>query len=305
MMKKKTPTILILVGCPCSGKSTFAEYYLKFNDSLRINRDEMRMMLQFKEQLEPEDEALLSRLVEKMVETAIQKGRDVLLDNTHTKKEFINQIIVKFNHLANIEFKVFDVPLEELIQRNESRSRKVPVQVIKDMYFRLQNLKQQFDFQALPKKGIATNETVIAQDLTLPKAILCDLDGTLANANRNMFRPSEEEIYADVLIEPVAIALKGFVNEAKIIFMSGREDLYFDISKKWIIDKLQITDFELFMRPTNDTRKDSIIKEELLRNKVLPHYQVLGVFDDRLQVCRMWYEKGIFCFNVNQGLIEF
>lgn len=304
-MKKRTPTILVLIGCPCSGKSTFAEYYLKFNDALRINRDELRMMLQFKEQLEPEDESLLSRMVEKMVETAIQKGRDVLLDNTHTKKEFINQIVEKFNHIANIEFKVFDVPIDELLQRNANRSRKVPVQVIKDMYARLQHLKQQFDFQPLPRKGIATDVTKIIQDYNLPKAILCDLDGTLAIANRNMFRPSEEEMYADILNEPVAIALRGFANNAKIIFMSGREDLYYEISKKWIEDNLQITDFELFMRPTNDTRKDSIIKEELLRNKVLPHYHVLGVFDDRLQVCRMWYEKGIFCFNVNQGLIEF
>lgn len=304
-MKKRTPTILVLIGCPCSGKSTFAEYYLKFHDALRINRDELRMMLQFKEQLEPEDESLLSRMVEKMVETAIQKGRDVLLDNTHTKKEFINQIIEKFNHIANIEFKVFDVPIEELLQRNANRARKVPIQVIKDMYARLQHLKQQFDFQPLPRKGVATDATKIIQDYNLPKAILCDLDGTLAIANRNMFRPSEEEMYADILNEPVAIALRGFGNNAKIIFMSGREDLYFNISKKWIEDKLQITDFELFMRPANDTRKDSIIKEELLRNKVLPHYHVLGVFDDRLQVCRMWYEKGIFCFNVNQGLIEF
>lgn len=30
-----------------------------------------------------------------------------------------------------------------------------------------------------------------------------------------------------------------------------------------------------------------------------------GVFDDRLRVCKMWYEMGLFVFNCNQGLKEF
>jgi predicted kinase len=302
---KKTPKILILVGCPCSGKSTFAEYYLKFNDAVRFNRDEMRMMLQFTEHLDGDGEGFLTRLMERMIETALLKGKNVLLDNTHTRKEYIMQIVTKFNHMADIEFKVLDVPLEELLRRNAERPRKVPVKIIKEMYQSLQQLKKTFDFQTLMRTGMATESTKLKQNEALPKAIICDLDGTLAIANRNMFRPSEEEIMDDKLNEAVAIALKGFVGEAKIIFLSGREDIYYNISKKWIEEKAQIAGFELFMRKENDTRKDSIVKEEILTTQILPHYFVRGVFDDRMQVCRMWYEKGIFCFNVNQGLIEF
>lgn len=63
--------------------------------------------------------------------------------------------------------------------------------------------------------------------------------------------------------------------------------------------------FDLYMRKTGDSRKDSIIKLEIFNKHIKPNYKILGVFDDRMQVCRMWYEQGIFCFNVNQGLIEF
>lgn len=34
-------------------------------------------------------------------------------------------------------------------------------------------------------------------------------------------------------------------------------------------------------------------------------HTVIGVFDDRLKVCRMWYRLGLFVFNCNQGLKEF
>jgi predicted kinase len=302
---KKTPKVLILVGCPCSGKSTFAEYYLKFNEAVRFNRDEMRMMLQFSEHLETDGEALLTRLMERMIETALLKGKNVLIDNTHTRKEYIMQIVAKFNYLADIEFKVLDVPLEELLRRNAERSRKVPVGVIKEMYKGLQHLKETFDFQPLMRTGLATETSKLPQNEALPKAIICDLDGTLAITNRNMYRPTEDEIFADQVNEAVATALKGFAGNAKIIFLSGREDIYYNISKKWLEEKAQLADFELFMRKENDIRKDNIIKEEILIIQILPHYFVQGVFDDRMQVCRMWYEKGIFCFNVNQGLVEF
>jgi predicted kinase len=303
---KKTPNLLILVGCPCSGKSTFAEYYSKFNDVFRVNRDEMRKMLQFKEQLEGSDEALLSLMIEAMIETALRKGRNVLIDNTHTRKEFLMQLITKFRPIADISFKVFDVPLEDLLARNAVRERKVPKDIIQTMYRSLQELKKNFDFSPLPKSGIATADTAAKQDFSLPKAILCDLDGTLAlTTGRNMFRPTENEMYADTVNVAVAQALLGMAQYNKIIFLSGREDLYFDLCQKWIKEKAQITDFELFMRKENDGRKDNIVKEEILMNDVLTRYQVTAVFDDRMQVCRMWYEKGIFCFNVNQGLVEF
>mgnify|MGYP003433581663 FL=1 len=59
------------------------------------------------------------------------------------------------------------------------------------------------------------------------------------------------------------------------------------------------------MRQFKDMRSDDIVKEEMYNTHIKDKYEVIGVFDDRLKVCRMWYKLGLFVFNCNQGLIEF
>ena len=52
------------------------------------------------------------------------------------------------------------------------------------------------------------------------------------------------------------------------------------------------------MRGFGDNRNDRLIKEELFFNHINDKYSVLGVFDDRPRVVRMWYDIGIptvFC----------
>jgi len=61
----------------------------------------------------------------------------------------------------------------------------------------------------------------------------------------------------------------------------------------------------MFMRPANDFRKDNLIKEEIYESHLKGKFNILCCVDDRLQVLSMWEQKGIFTFNVNQGLKEF
>lgn len=58
-------------------------------------------------------------------------------------------------------------------------------------------------------------------------------------------------------------------------------------------------------RKKGDFRSDEIIKKEIYDNHIKDNYNVLGVFDDRLKVIRMWEKEGLFVFNCNQGNIEF
>jgi hypothetical protein len=44
------------------------------------------------------------------------------------------------------------------------------------------------------------------------------------------------------------------------------------------------------MRETNDNRPDTVIKRELYEAHIKGKYNVLGIFDDRPSVCRMWRE---------------
>ncbi len=139
-----------------------------------------------------------------------------------------------------------------------------------------------------------------------------DLDGTLAaNNGRDFYNPKQEDILTDSPIIPVINILNALyqtpASDIDIIFLSSREAKFFSVTKQWIWENTSVNadDIVLWMRKTGDQRKDSIIKKELVESKILPEYDIIGVFDDRLQVCRMWYDMNIFCFNVNQHLIEF
>jgi len=137
-----------------------------------------------------------------------------------------------------------------------------------------------------------------------PDAFIFDLDGTLAkHVARSPFE--ENKVLTDAVIEPVARVLHSLKRDYEIVFVSGRTDGCKEDTVKWIGAKIGIHDPILFMRKSGDYRKDSIIKKEIYEEHIFPNYNLIGVFDDRLQVCRMLYENNIFCFNVNQGLKEF
>lgn len=60
----------------------------------------------------------------------------------------------------------------------------------------------------------------------------------------------------------------------------------------------------LFMRLAGDQRKDSIVKEEILVNKILPYYNVVMAIDDRPTVIEVWRKFGIYTIQVvNPGIL--
>lgn len=140
-----------------------------------------------------------------------------------------------------------------------------------------------------------------------------DIDGTLAS-HKGIRSPYEEyKVHLDLPIDPVWKVLRALSYDYQIIFVSGRTDSCKQKTLDWLEDHFDKDlamqhkqgKIKLFMRKTGDQRKDSIVKKEIYDEHIFPYYNIVGVFDDRLQVCRMLYENNIFCFNVNQGLIEF
>ena len=55
------------------------------------------------------------------------------------------------------------------------------------------------------------------------------------------------------------------------------------------------------MRATGDQRRDSIVKLEIFDQEIRDRYHVIGVFDDRQQVVRMWRALGLTVFQVAEG----
>jgi hypothetical protein len=142
-------------------------------------------------------------------------------------------------------------------------------------------------------------------NVCMKKAIICDLDGTLALLNgRSPFDAST--CHNDQLNNPVANLLEVYAHQTlydiSLIFLSGRYDTYMEETKKWL-EKHNITHYEhLFLRSAHDKRKDVLFKKEIYKNHIEGKYDVLFVLEDRDQVVEMWRKDlGLTCLQVDYG----
>ena len=298
--------LLILVGAPGSGKSTFARYFLRIEDNwIRVNRDDFRLM-QFGDSLMiPFYEERISKMVEASVLTLLKSDTNVIIDATNTSLRTIQDMIHTYTEYADISFKVFDLPVDELVKRCDKRYEETGKFISKSVVERnVANLKhtlEKFDFAPIPRKVQVATTSYATQDKNLPKAVICDLDGTLSLLNgRDPYNAATCD--NDLLNEPVAAALKMAKQQGyQVILLSGREDKFREPTMRFL-DKHQIGYDLLLMRTSNDFRKDNIIKRELFEGEIQGKYFVEFLLDDRNQVVDMWRKDlHLPCFQVNYG----
>ncbi len=122
--------------------------------------------------------------------------------------------------------------------------------------------------------------------------------------NRSPFR--EDLAMDDELNIPVVTMLKLLWNSGyAIVIVSGRDFGRGDTVLRLWLEKHDIHYDELFLRAAGDCRKDSIVKKEIYENNIKNKYDIMGIYDDRPQVIRMWRnELNLFVFDVGKG-IEF
>lgn len=134
---------------------------------------------------------------------------------------------------------------------------------------------------------------------TVPTYIF-DMDGTLSlMGDRDPYdwaRTGEDLPNAPVV--HVAQRLQLF---STVVVVSGRDESCRRQTEFWL-NAREIFPHALFMRPAKDNRPDYEIKREIWTRDIQPHYtNILGVFDDRPQVIRLWRELGLFVFDCGQG----
>lgn len=301
---KKNLTIKILIGIPTSGKSTWCVKFLRDNSNwVRVNRDYFRLMLRNENFCEPKIENLITKLSNQAVHSAITSKLNVIIDNTNLKEKYIQQFIDEFKYSADIEYQVFDISLDKAIERDTNRKASVGDDVIKRMYKDYKILMDTFHFQPVKK---IKHRPIITPDYqsTLPRATIFDIDGTIAHMGDRIafdWDKVDRDIPNNIIIEHIDYH-KSIGR--KIILLSGRDSAARKLTEEWL-DVYNVPYDELYMRPKDDYRKDTVVKKELYDQNIKGKYNVMSIYDDRLQVLNMWYKEGIFTFNVNQGNIEF
>jgi predicted kinase len=311
--------VLVIIGISGSGKSTFATQFCRENPSyLRINRDEIRKSIlpmslneywkqdnEYKQKIE----AIVQNLHENAILTALQKKWNLVIDNTHLKLSYLNEIIKTVGKYAvEIRFKYIDTPIEVCIARDMQRKDVVGEEFIRKQAEKLGILRKQFDFNQIiipknSKEQVSISEP-ISYDENLPKCVLVDIDGTVADKGRRIafdwLRVGEDTPKKNVIRLVKSLKQVGY----QIIFFSGRDSICRPQTIAWLCRHFdwQITDFQLFMRAEKDSRKDSIVKKELFYQHIANKYFVDFVVDDRDQVVEMWRkELYLTCLQVDYG----
>lgn len=148
----------------------------------------------------------------------------------------------------------------------------------------------------------------------MTQAWLFDLDGTLANVtHRRHFVATKPKNWAawnvaqprDPVNEPVADLARALKAQGMaIVIVSGRGNDFRTPTVEWLTNH-NIPFDALFMRASKDHRADDLIKAELLEEVLAAGFEPVAVVDDRPRVVRMWRERGLFVFDVNQSGEEF
>jgi predicted kinase len=293
--------LLITRGLPASGKTTFARKLQP--NVVRINRDDLRLMLHGQRLFTQWAEGQVTRTQRAAVEALLRAHADVIVDDTNLRAKTVREwaeLAARFG--ATFEVHDFtDVPLAECIRRDLDRPEadRVGEDAIRRMHSRYlegKNLPLPVPFVERGGPGI-----VYEADPQLPPVVLVDIDGTVAiMGDRSPYDWSR--VGSDSPNLPVIQAVRAMHAAGNaIVFCSGRDEVCRAETEAWLDVFVGVPYEGLFMRPAGDNRKDAVVKREIFEEQISDRWRVVGVFDDRQQVVRMWRALGLTVFQVAEG----
>lgn len=295
--------LILTVGCPGSGKSTWAQEYCKTRPGWYVvNRDNIRVGLmgitaRNEYKYSKGREKLVTEIMEDQILAIMAKestnGVIVADTNLNEDRRSVFKIYSESNNWSYFE-QVFDVPWLELLKRNTYRGEgAVPLDVLRQMFWKFCEYQKKPVYDGTPGK---------------PKAVIFDVDGTLAKMVGRS--PYDLEKCDTDIVNPMVVELSKMYHKQgyTIIVVSGRESgtaeepmKYYHMTRRWVEDFAGVPLEMQCQREHGDSRSDMIVKEEIFWNKIAPHYDVKLAVDDRNSVVEMWRRIGLECWQVAFG----
>lgn len=300
-------TVYVTQGLPASGKTTAALDLVRASEARvrRVNLDSLRLMLDdndgsVRHGRAHEDVVLATQ--DTAILAAVDAGFDVVIDNTHV----VPRLPARYKRLLasrDVEFAVIDctdVPAEECVRRDSERVGGVGEQQIRGMNERMVKVRKsgwRLTADWMNDRPVVKPYVPIG---TLPTAVLCDIDGTLAIHNgRGAYGIAQYE--TDLLDDEVAriLALCDRADD-HVVLLSGRQSEFREHTERWLKANGVVYD-ELWMRAEGDRRPDDVVKSELFDAHVRDRFDVRFVLDDRDRVVALWRRLGLRCWQVAYG----
>jgi predicted kinase len=295
-------SLTITRGLPASGKSTWARAQA---GRVRVNRDDLRTMMHGGRVA---DDALRGRAEKEVtlahhaaIDALLLGGAHVVCDDTNLRGRVVRELAeLAAKHGAHFTVRDFtDVPVDECVRRDALREG--PSHVGEDA---IRSMHQRYlagRALPLPLPVLDTAGVTYEPPPDAPRIVLVDIDGTVALINdRSPYDVSR--VSTDLPNAPVIAAVRAMHAAGhEIVFCSGRTDDCREDTAAWLDEHVGVPYTALFMRVTGDQRRDSIVKQEIFDKEIRSRYHVVGVFDDRQQVVRMWRALGLTVFQVAEG----
>lgn len=291
------PTVTLMRGLPASGKTTIARAMLEQSGgrTRRVNLDELRAMAEGPSAarhagLDAEETVLAVQ--DAAILANIEAGFDVVVDNTNIVARIPKRIARVLLGRARIEvIDLTEVPVAECIRRDALRPDPVGQEAILRMAARLASVR---------KSGVRLTAEALntypcprpyVPDLSLRRAVICDLDGTLAlRTGRDPYDLGRvEEDVPNVFVLELLRLFRGAGVAA--VLLSGRErgegDRHRAATERWLA-RLGDPYDELHQREHGDARPDDVVKLELFDRHVRDRFNVIGTVDDRDRLVWLW-----------------
>lgn len=297
--------LIILQGPPASGKTTWTKNYLdscsekERNNTVVVSRDTIRDATGT--YWVPSREDYITELEDHMIEGALSRGMDVIIDATNLNPKTLQRLqAFGAKYQATEILQKFYVPFAEALERDKNRERSVGEKVLRhfyEYYYKEQYRNEVYVDHRL-MKDIHTNK---------PKCVMCDIDGTIAIHTSGRTAFEYNRVGEDTPDKRLVCLLNNLILDKEkpvdLIFISGREDIgdCRKLTEQWLQEAMGHNFFTLYMRQKDDHRPDQITKKELYEKHIKDQYDVICVFDDRDKVVKMWREEGLLCNQVYYG----